>query len=312
MQTVDDQPMETLHLYVVPENQLPPKRDYLTICMICFCSLLLFSVIAISLFPSKPQEVTFSVHVQGFSLAPMRKTIHTTVIATGKQYVPATTASGSIIFYNGAIYAQIIPVNTILKGADGLTVITDEQATIPPASQTIPPTYGQVNVSAHSVMPGTSGNITAGDINEACCATSIIAQNSSFHGGRDAYTYTYLSDQDVKNTTAPLLPTLQAQTLSMLPIPQLNPACSTATTSTPSVGKETLHAVLRITETCKAFSYSISSVKDAVSTYSRHFGKGKLTHVQFAIVGMKGTVISLFVTAQFIPIAVRRFPTTGK
>jgi Baseplate J-like protein len=308
MQTVDDQPMETLHLYVVPENQLPRKRDYLTICMISFCSLLFFSIIAISLFPSKPQEVTYSVHVQGFSLAPMRKTVHTTVIATGKQYVPATTASGTITFYNGAIYSQIIPSDTIIKGEDGVSVITDEQATIPPASQTIPPTYGQIRVSAHSVMPGTSGNITAGDINEACCATSIIAQNASFHGGHDAYTYTFLSEKDVQNATTPLLPMLQSETLSLLSRPQVNPTCTTVTSSSPSIGKETTSAVLRITETCKAFSYRLTSVNDAVSLYSRHFGKGKVTHVQFAVVGIKGSSITFFVTAQWEPNVVR-FPT---
>lgn len=185
--------------------------------------------------------------------------------------------------------------------------MTDEQAVIPPAVQTTPPTYGQVSVAAHALISGEVGNIQAGDINEACCVTSVIAQNTLFHGGRDAYTYTYLSDQDVKNTTAPLLPTLRLQTLSTLPNPQLNPTCTTVATSTPSVGKETLNAVLRITETCKALSYTVSSVKDAISLYSEHFGTGTLTHVQFSIVGVKEVVITLFVTAQWNPIIVRHF-----
>jgi len=169
------------------------------------------------------------------------------------------------------------------------------------------PTYGQVSVSAHALTQGIVGNITAGDINEACCVTSVIAQNASFHGGRDAYTYTYLSDQDVQNTTAPLLPMFQAQTLSLLPRPQLNPTCTTTTTSTPTIGKETTSAVLRIRETCKAFSYAITSVKEAVSIYSKHFGRGALTHVQFVIVEVKKGVISLYVTATWNPIVVRHF-----
>ena len=139
MRVVDQEPMETLHLYVVPEDQLPPKRDYPAIVMIVFSVIIIIAIIAISIFTPRPvQEVSFSVHIQGFVFAPMSKTIHTTVIATGKQYVPATTATGRITFYNGAIYSQIIPVNTILKGADGMPVITDAQATIPAAEQTIP------------------------------------------------------------------------------------------------------------------------------------------------------------------------------
>ncbi len=236
---------------------------------------------------------------------PVTRTIKVTAIATGKKYVPATTATGSITFYNGAIYAQIIPFGTVLKGADGIEVVTDEQAVMPPATQTTPPTYGQVSVAAHALIPGTAGNIQAGDINEACCVTSVIAQNTLFHGGRDAYTYTYLSNQDVKHTTASLLPALQAQTLATLPNPQLNPTCITVTNSTPGVGRETVNAVLSITETCKALSYSVSSAKDSISLYSKHFGTGTLTHVQFSIVGVKVVVITLFVTAQWNPVSVR-------
>lgn len=312
MRVVEQEPMETLHLYVIPEDQLPHKRDYLALVMIVLSFIIIISMIAISIFIHSPtQEVSFSVNIQGIILAPMEKTIYKTVSATGKQYVSATTVTGTITFYNGAIYSQIIPVNTIIKGADGVTVITDEQATIPSASQTIPPTYGQTTVLTHSVTPGAIGNIRSGDINEACCATSVIAQNTSFHGGKDAYTYTYLSEKDVQNAVSPLLPTLQVQTLSLLSYPQLNPTCITVTISSPSVGRETTSAVLRITETCKAFSYRLKSVNDAISIYSRRFGKGKLTHVQFFIVGIKSQLISLIVTAQWESAIVRRF-YTGK
>src|SRR5260370_33142677 len=98
--------------------------------------------------PAPDHEVSFSLVIQGYSLAPVTKIIKVIAIATGKQYVPATTATGTITFYNGAIYSQIIPLGTVLKGADGIKVVTDEQAVIPPAVQTTPPTYGQVSVAA--------------------------------------------------------------------------------------------------------------------------------------------------------------------
>jgi hypothetical protein len=306
MRVVDEEPMETLHLYVVPEDQLPPKRDYLAIFMVVSSLLILIGILVISVLTPSPQhEVSFSLAIQGYALAPVSSTIQVTAIATGKQYVPATTATGTITFYNGAVYTQIIPFDTVLIGADGIKVVTGEQAVIPPAAQTTPPSYGRVSVSAHALMSGKAGNIQAGDINEACCVTSVIAQNASFHGGRDAYIYTYLSSQDVKHTTAPLLPALQAQTLATLPQPQLNPTCTTVTTSIPGVGKETINAVLRITETCKALSYSVSSAKDAIVKYRKRFGTGTLTHVQFSVVGVKAVFITLFVTAQWNPIIVR-------
>jgi Baseplate J-like protein len=290
----------------VPEDQLPPKREYLAIFAVIFSLLVLIGILAISvLAPSPDHEVSFSLVIQGYALAPVSRTIKVTALATGRQYVPATTATGTITFYNGAIYAQTIPFDTVLKGAYGIQVVTDEQAVIPPAAQTTPPTYGQVSVEAHALISGKAGNIQAGDINEACCVTSVIAQNALFHGGRDAYTYTYLSDQDVKDTTAPLLQTLQAQTLSTLRNPQLNPTCSTVTASTPGVGKETVNAAIRLTETCKALSYSVSSAKDAISIYSKRFGTGTLTHIQFSVVGVKAVFITLFVTAQWNPIIVR-------
>src|SRR5258708_13845848 len=245
--------------------------------------------------PSAEHEVSFSLTIQGYALAPVSKAIKTKVTATGNQYVPATTATGIITFYNGAIYPQIIPIDTILKGADGVSVITDAQATIPAAIQTIPPTYGRKRVPAHAETPGAIGNITAGDINDACCATSVIVQNASFHGGKDAYTYTYLSDKDMQNATKPLLPMLQTQTLSLLPTPQLNPTRSTVSTSSPQAAKDTLNAVLPITQTCKPFSYRSTSVKDAIHTFSRRFGT--LTRVQFTIVGIKGVLLMIYVTA---------------
>ena len=152
---VVDEPMETLHLYVVPENQLPPNGDHLAIFMMIFCSLFLIGIIVLSvLVPAPDHNVEFPLAIEGYSLPPVTKTVKITTIATGKQYVLSTTATGMITFYNGAIYTQIIPINTILKGADGVPVITDAQATIPPAEQTIPPTYGQTSVPAHAVAPG--------------------------------------------------------------------------------------------------------------------------------------------------------------
>jgi hypothetical protein len=150
----------------------------------------------------------------------------------------------------------------------------------------------------------------------ACCVTSVIAQNPyNFIGGTNARDFTYLTAQDVKHTASSLLPTLQGQTLSFLPNPRLNPTCSTVTTSSPSVGKETTSALLTIIETCSAFSYNEKSVAQAITTYNTRFGKGTLTHMQLFVVGVsqrKGVLITLYVVGRWYPLLVRRFPSTGK
>jgi hypothetical protein len=313
-QIVDEQPMETLHLYVVPEVP-KPRRDYLSIVITILCSLIIIGIIAISVFSPTPyRSVAFTITVHGFTLPPVTKTTTDTAIATGKGHANATFAIGMITFYNGAIYTQIIPTGTILIGSDGVPIVTDTQAVIPPAAQTAPPTYGHTTIPAHSLKAGIVGNIQAGDINLACCVTSVIAQNHyAFSGGRNARNFTYLTGQDVTNTMTPLLPTLHSQALSLFPSsPVLHPTCTTATATTPSVGKETKSAMLTIAETCKAFSYSISTAKTAIVTYSKRFGLGILTHIQFVIVGITATKIMLYVTAQWKPIFVRRFPNIDK
>jgi hypothetical protein len=318
MRVVDEQPRETLHLFVIPEDELPRQPDYPSIFMAIVAVLCVLGIVGISVFSAAPTErtVSFTLSVPGFHLAPASKIFKTTVMATGKGHRAATTATGMITFYNGLPYTQIIPVGTKLTGADGVSVLTDEQAVIPPAAQTTPPTYGHTDVTAHSLMAGESGNIPAGDINMACCVTSVIVQNPyAFRGGKNARDFTYLSAQDIKNTSSSLLPTLQSQTLSLLPTPQLTPLCSTATASSPSVGKETKTAKVTIVEICKADSYSVTSVARAITTYSTHFGKGMLTRAQFFVVGStekKGVILTLYVVGRWTPFFPRRFPTTGK
>jgi hypothetical protein len=317
MQILDEEPKEIIHLYVVNEDELPRKPDYPSLFIAAIASLCLLAIIGISVFSAAPeQEVSFTVSIPGFHLAPVSKTLKTTVIATGRGHTQAIYAVGIITFYNGAIYTQIIPTGTILKGSDGVSVITEQQAIIPPAAQTTPPTYGHTNVSAHALIAGASDNIQAGDINMACCVTSVIAQNPyAFTGGRNARDFTYLTSQDVNNTATPLLPALQTQALSLLPNPRLNPRCSPVTHASPNVGKETVSATLTLIETCSADSYSVSSVSHAITIYSRRFGKGILSKVQFFIVDVtegKGVSIMLYVVAHWNPSIAHTFPTTGK
>src|SRR5207248_10256245 len=137
----------------------------------------------------KSQQVTLNGTLQlGRVLPPLTISQSQTTATTGKGHQPAERASGYITFYNGQFQSITIAAGTILTGSSGVQVITDQDAIIPAGN---PPCYGQVSVSAHVIIPGSKGNISAYDINQACCATSVLAKNiNAFYGGQDERTYT--------------------------------------------------------------------------------------------------------------------------
>ncbi len=163
-------------------------------------------------------------------------------------------------------------------------------------------------------LAGVSGNIASGDLNEACCVTSVIAQNpSAFTGGTTARSFTYVTALDVTSTSTPLLVQLQTQTLTLFPTHiVLEPQCTNTITSNPAVGKETTSATISVKETCHAFSYSNQAVRTALTAYEKQLGAGTLAHVQYSVVASNQENIILYVTGQWNPMSVRHFPSSGK
>src|SRR5712692_1160819 len=112
----------------------------------------------------------------------------------------------TITFYNGLFESQTVAAGTILTGADGIQVVTDQLAIIPAAN---PPNLGQATVTAHTVQTGSQGNIPAYDINTSCCLTAVKAVNTaSFQGGQSQRDYTYVTKSDVQDVAAALTPPL--------------------------------------------------------------------------------------------------------
>jgi hypothetical protein len=131
-------------------------------------------------------------------LAPVTLTRSLSVATSGTAHIPARQAMGTITFYNGAFESQTIMAGTTLRGRDGVVVVTDAAAIIPAARPTTPPTYGVTSVSARALVPGAAGNIAAYDLDQACCATSVLAENlSPFTGGQDAQTYHVVAQGDI-------------------------------------------------------------------------------------------------------------------
>lgn len=316
-----DEPEDTIHVYVeedritfvrespeTPEST-PLPRDTRSLSVAILFILLLVMIVVVSLLAPQPDtSKAFSVTVQGFALAPIHQSVTVTAQATGKGYITPTTATGSITFYNGQPYTQIIPTGTILKGQDGMAVITDEAATIPAATQTIPPTYGQVTVPAHATTPGVSGNIAAGDINEPCCVTSVIAQNpAAFTGGRDGQHFTYVTKQDVYHVVTPLLSTLEQRVPQLFTSLALASSCVPTVAAMPPIGQRAITVKVTATVSCTAVSYDPKSVQDAIAAYSSRFGPGTWGDLatQVITVDQQKRSITLYVMGNWYPIIAR-------
>jgi hypothetical protein len=125
-----------------------------------------------------------------------------TVTTIGKGHQDAKQAHGTITFYNGQFAGVTIAAGTLLTGASGIQVITDQDAFLPAGN---PPTYGQASVAAHALVSGTRGNIPAYDINQACCAISVLAKNTQpWTGGQDERDFHTVAKSDIGRAASPL------------------------------------------------------------------------------------------------------------
>lgn len=315
------EPEDTFHVYMeedritvvreppeIIDSTPPPPRDTHWSLAAGLWLLLLVALIAVSLLAPQPDtSKAFTVTIQGFALAPVHQSVAVTAQATGKGYIEPTTATGNITFYNGQPYTQIIPTGTILKGQDGIAVITNEAATIPAAAQTIPPTYGQVTVPAHALISGASGNIIAGDINEPCCVTSVIAQNpSAFTGGSNGQHFTYVTKQDVYYTVTPLLSTLEKHVPQLFTSLALAPTCVPTVSAVPPAGQKAKKVSVTATVSCTAVSYNQRHVLAAIAEYGSRLGPGTWSNLAYQAVSVsRNNRITFYVTGIWHPIMAR-------
>ncbi len=207
---------------------------------------------------------TTTIRVSGRELLPLTLMQSLSAPATGKQHQDPTRAAGTITFYNGLLASQTIAGGTVLTGSDGVQVITDQPAIIPAAN---PPFEGQVTVTAHAVVPGQQGNIPAYDINQACCASSVLAKNTSaFTGGAAARDFLAVRRTDINTTVTSLLLTLSQSENAALQA-QLHPgealitlSCTPTVLSNQKIGDAAKQVTVTVSETCGGIAYAAHEV----------------------------------------------------
>jgi tRNA A-37 threonylcarbamoyl transferase component Bud32 len=209
-----------------------------------------------------------------------------TATASGQASTPATQAHGTLTFYNGEAVSQTVGKGTIITGSDGVRVVTDAEADIPPAKA---PVYGQVDVPAHAIDGGARGNISALDINQACCSnndTIFVKNLAGFTGGQDPQSYTFVQQSDIDNAAAALTPSLvQSARTAFASLKSsgeesvADPQCPPQVNSDHRAGDRATSVTVTVTVSCSGLVYDRNSVITLVTALlnadiARSYGSG--------------------------------------
>ncbi len=187
MQRVEE-PMETIHLYVVREEETHPS----SLLPLFFAFLCLLTIVALTLYSGEyPLYEHETLRVPAHFLPLKTFAVSVNVIPTGVKTFPATNATGTLAITNGSIVSEELPKGMIFIGNDGVEVVTDTAAFVPPGSAS---GYGGAIVLAHVLVSGI--NIAPLDVNQVVGTSLYVRNLSPFTGGRKASTVTFTTSQD--------------------------------------------------------------------------------------------------------------------
>jgi hypothetical protein len=192
---VDDEPTETLHIYVIREAA--PKPSLLPMFLSVFA--LAFFVAFCVLVPYQQPVTRAVIRVPAVLLPSRTFTAHTPVIPTGVHTYPATTAHGTLTITNGSVISQTLPAGLIFISSSGISVVTDTAVFVPAGSAN---GYGFATVAAHALISGKVGNIPAYAINRVEGSSVYIRNLTAFRGGKDAYSVKIVTVQDKQTALA--------------------------------------------------------------------------------------------------------------
>jgi hypothetical protein len=251
MQTVDEQP-ETIHLYVVREEEPKPSVFPIVLSALSLIVLLVFCVLV----PYQQPVTRAVVRVPAVPLSLKAFTARVAIIPTGVRIYPATTAHGILTITNGSVISQTIPQGFRLGN-----VSTDVAVYVPAGSAN---GYGVAAVSAHALVSGKSGNIAAYTINQVEGSSVYIRNLSPFSGGRDSYSVKFATAQDKQVALT------KARDALTLMIAGLHYPCS-----------ESISDAVRVSWHCQMFTYHISAFYHVTGV--RIVGKNLLIDVWFVV-----------------------------
>jgi hypothetical protein len=183
MQIVDEKP-ETIHLYVVREEEPKPSLLPIFLSAVALSILLVYCVLT----PYQQPVTRLTIRVPAVLLPLKTFTATAAIIPTGVKVFPATTAHGVLTITNGSVIAQTIPQGFRLGN-----VVTDSSVFVPAGSAD---GFGYAAVTAHVLFSGKIGNIPAYAVNQVEGSSVFIRNLAAFQGGRDAYSVKFITSND--------------------------------------------------------------------------------------------------------------------
>lgn len=185
---IETEPIETIHLYVMREDEQPkPPLLLMLFYVLAFLCLISTGFLNRATLPT----IEKTIRVPAVFLPPKVFTASAPIIPTGHRTYPATYARGTLTIYNGSVITQILPAGMILRGKNGIEIATDESITVPAGN---PPDYGMATVSAHLFIPGI--NMSSGEVNQIVGSALYIRNLQPFTGGYPAHTVLYIMQHD--------------------------------------------------------------------------------------------------------------------
>ncbi len=195
MHQVDDEPIETLHIYL--EREQPPRPSLLPLILSVVALSLLIAIGVLS--PNQQPVRRALIRVPAVLSSVRTFTAVAPVVPTGVRTYPATTAHGILTITNGSVIAQTLPAGVIFITNSGVSIATDQAVFVPAGSAN---GYGYATVSAHAPKAGTSGDIPAYTIDQVLGSSVFIRNLAAFTGGRDAYSVTYVTAHDIQRAVS--------------------------------------------------------------------------------------------------------------
>lgn len=242
MQTVDAEPIETLHVYVVREEL--PRPSLFPIVLSGLALLALFALCVLS--PYRQPERRVLIRIPAVFLPLKAFTAQTLIIPTGMRVFPATIAHGILTITNGSVISQELPSGMIFTtNPTNVEVMTDAPVFVPAGNAN---GYGFATVSAHAVVSGTSGNIPTFAINHVIGSSIYIRNLQTFRGGRDAYYMKFATVQDKQQALSKVREVLENWTgVGLLAYPCIETS-----------REQALRLV--VDWTCQFYTFSVSSI----------------------------------------------------
>lgn len=237
MYQVEDEPIETIHLYVVREGEKRPSLIPVIVSIFALSILIAIGVLA----SYKQPEQRASIRVPAVPLFMKTFSAAVKVVPTGARTYPATFGHGMLSISNGSVISQTLPAGFLVTATDGPQVVTEAAVFVPAGSAN---GYGVARVAAHVVVAGI--NLPKLAVDQVIGTSLYIRNLQSFTGGHPAYSVRFATAQDKTNALQ------HARTVLTGEITGLHFPCH-----------ETITAIL--TWRCQFVTYSVSSYMQVTS-----------------------------------------------